>query len=134
MKKVKALILACILTSLLTGCVYRHPPVYCEDVKSFSYKADLETYQNESPNIKDDGFVNTSELKEEIKWHTEAIEQAAKECPIEWDNYTYYYDQTSKVWKIEFWDTKDTEGYPMYIYQTVYLNSLGVTLLIVYGK
>ena len=134
MRKINLLILLLSFAFLFLGCEFQHrpPPIHCEDVKSFSYTEDLAVYQEENSKIKRDGFVNTSELKESIKFDTEALQQAEKECFIEYSNYTYYYDTAAKMWKFEFWDIKDTEGNPSYIYQTVYLNDNGVTQLIVY--
>ena len=132
MRKICFLIFICSLTFLLAGC--RPDPRYYEEVHNFSYEEELALYQEEASRVKRTGFINTSELNKTIKWDNEAVEQAAKECPVEWDNTTIYYDLTSKIWKIEFWDTRDTEGYPSYIYQTVYMNDKGVTLLIVYGE
>ena len=135
MKKISLpiLIVICALTFLFVGCEHRPAPIHFEDVRrSFSYEEDLVIYQEDTLRVKRNGFINTSELKNIIEWDTDAIEQAAKECSIKWDNVTYYYDLTSKVWKIEFWATRDDIGYPSYIYQTVYLNDKGATLLIVY--
>ena len=124
----------CVFIFFIVGCEYRFrpPPIYCENVTAFSYEEDLAIYQEGSSTIKQNGFINTSELKDAIEWDTEAIEWAARECHIEWDNYTYCYDSTSKVWKIEFKAWRD-EG-SSYIYEIIYLNSKGVTLLIVYGE
>lgn len=132
MKKICFLIFICAFAFWLAGC--RPAPIYCEDVCNFSYEEELALYQEETSRVKHTEFINTSELSNTIKWDNEAIEQAAKECPIEWHNTTTYYDLTSKIWKIEFWDTRDTEGYPSYIYQTVYMNDKGVTLLVIYGE
>lgn len=131
MKKISLTILMviCSFTFLFVGCEHRPAPIHFEDVRSFSYEEDLVIYQEDTLRVKRNGFINTSELKNIIEWDTDAIEQASKECSIKWDNVTYYYDLTSKVWKIEFWAKI---GYPSYIYQTVYLNDKGVTLLIVY--
>ena len=134
MKKISLTILMviCSFTFLFVGCEHRPAPIHFEDVRSFSYEEDLAMYQEDTLRVKRNGFVNMSELRNTIEWDTDAIEQAAKECSIEWHNVTYYYDLTSKVWKIEFWAIRNTEGYPSYIYQTVYLNDKGITLLIIY--
>ena len=135
MKKYNIFFLMCIIISLLVGCLpMSPPPMSYEDVPKFSYEEDLAIYAENSSNVKSEGFVNTSELEETIYWHTDAIEQAEKECPIECKLHHTYFDSASNVWKIEFWDTRDAEGYPQYVYATVYLNNKGVTLLVVYGE
>lgn len=134
MKKISLpiLIVICALTFLFVGCEHRPAPIHFEDVRSFSYEEDLAMYQENTLRVKRNGFVNMSELRNTIEWDTDAIERAAKECSVKWDNVTYCYDLTAKVWKIEFWAIRDDIGYPSYIYQTVYLNDKGVTLLIVH--
>lgn len=134
MKKSIIVALISVLVLFSVGCEQRPAPIHFENVPTFSYENDLISYSDNSLTVKKDGFANSTELEKAIVWDTEAVEWAAKECPIEWDNTHTYFDSVSAVWKIEFWDTKDTEGYPMYIYQTVYLNSKGMTLLIVYGE
>ena len=134
MKKISLTILMviCSFTFLFVGCEHRPAPIHFEDVRSFSYEEDLAMYQEDTLRVKRNGFVNMSELRNTIEWDTDAIERAAKECSVKWDNVTYCYDLTAKVWKIEFWAFRDDIGYPSYIYQTVYLNDKGVTLLIVH--
>lgn len=132
MRRICFLLFICVFSFSISGC--RPDPRYCEEVPIFSYEEELAWYQEETSGVKHTGFINTSELSNTIKWDNEAIEQAAKECPIKWDNTATYYDLTLKIWKIEFWSTRDTEGYPSYIYQTVYMNDKGVTLFIVYGE
>lgn len=134
MKKISLPILIVICALTFVGCELRPAPIHFEDVRSFSYEEDLAIYQEDTLRVKRNGFINKSELKNTIEWDTDAIEQAAKECSVKWHNVTYYYDLTSKVWKIEFWATRDAIGYPSYIYQTVYLNDKGVTLLIVHDN
>lgn len=135
MKKYNVFLLMCIIISFLVGCLpMRVPPKSCDEVPKFSYEKDLAIYAENSSNVKSEGFVNTSELKGTIYLDTDAIEQAEKECPIECDFHLTYFDSASNVWKIEFWDTRDAEGYPQYVYATVYLNNKGVTLLVVYGE
>ena len=135
MKKLNLSFLICLICSLLVGCLRMSPPPkpYTE-VPQFSYEEDLAVYEANSYDIKTEGFVNTSELEEPIYWHDDAIEQAAKECTIDCINHHTYFDSSTNIWKIEFWDIRDAEGYPQYVYATVYLSNKGVTLLIVYGE
>ena len=132
MRKRRWFLAVCVFLVLLVGC--SHPPVYYENIRSFSLAEDMALYSENSSNVQYEGFVNTDELDKSIDWDADAIKRAEKECSVQWDNVHTYFDLTANVWKIEFWDTRDTEGYPMYVYQTVYLNRNGVTLLVVYGE
>lgn len=126
------LVLICVIAVSFAGCEFRPPPKHCEDVAAFSYEEDLAMLDESTKRVERDGFVNATALDHVIEIDIEALDRAERECTFHCTNYTYYYDQTLRVWKIEFWKTRNAEGYPQYIYQTVYLSHVGVTLLVVY--
>ncbi len=93
----------------------------------FSYEEDRKIYKENDPGVKHSGFNNSSKVA--IETVNDAIEQAKKECTIEYDTVNAYYDNTAYMWKIVF-STADTVGGD----QSVYLDGYGVTCLIVYGE
>ena len=132
MKKYRWFLWVCVFVFLLAGCSV--PPIHYENIRSFSFADDLAMYSDNSSNVRYEGFVNIEELEKSLDYDTDAMKRAGTECPVQWDNVHTYFDPTADVWKIEFWDTRDTDGYPMYVYQTVYMNRNGITLLVVFGE
>lgn len=94
---------------------------------SFSYEEVLKTYQENDPGVKYSGFRNTSRAA--IETINDAIEQAKRECTIEYDALDVSYDSTAYVWQIVF-STAGMLGGD----QSVYMDSYGVTCLVVYGE
>lgn len=73
---------------------------------------------------KTDGFVNTTPRP--IADAQDAIAAAKAECTLEYQNTAVvYYDETADMWKVELGHSQDN------ICQTVYLDSQGITKLIV---
>lgn len=88
--------------------------------KMFSYMYDLSVYGEKT---KTENFVNTAVSP--VTNEAEAIERAKSECTIGYDNVEAYYDKAESMWKVVF--TGENA-------QSVYMNTDGVTTLIVYGK
>ncbi len=96
-------------------------------IGSFSFANDSKTYKAGEPGVISEGFKNTSESP--VTNSTEATERAKGECTIEYDTVTVLYDGWDNIWSVTFY-TRGTLGGC----QTVYLDSKGITLLIVYGE
>ena len=96
-------------------------------IGSFSFDRISKEYKSGDPGVKTEGFKNTSESS--VTNSTEAAERAKNECTIGYDTVTVRYDDWNRVWSVTF-STRGTLG----ACQTVYLDSKGVTLLIVYGE
>ncbi|MBQ2273955.1 MAG: hypothetical protein II334_00610, partial [Clostridia bacterium] len=86
-----------------------------------------EIYKDNNPGVKHDGFKNTNESK--LSNAEDALERAKKECTIEWDTSHVSFDKELSIWMVSFY----TEGI-LGGDQCVYLDSNGITLLIVYGE
>lgn len=88
--------------------------------KMFSYMYDLSHYGDAAET---EGFVNTTVSP--VTNGEEAIERAKSECTIGYDNALAYYDKVESMWKVVFTGEKE---------QSVYMNTDGITTLIVYIK
>ncbi len=96
-------------------------------IGGFSFDNVQKTYKPGDPGVKTSGFKNTS--KQTVTNSAEAAERAKGECTIEYDAVTVLRDGWDKMWAVTF-STRNTLGGC----QTVYLDSNGITLLIVYGE
>ncbi|MBQ1195105.1 MAG: hypothetical protein IIX44_02555 [Clostridia bacterium] len=96
-------------------------------IKRFSFENDSKTYKAGEPGVISQGFKNTSESP--VRNSTEAAERAKNECTIGYDAVTVLYDGWDNMWSVTFY-TRGTLGGC----QTVYLDSKGITRLIVYGE
>ncbi len=96
-------------------------------IGGFSFGNVRKTYKAGDPGVKTDGFKNISE--QAVTNSAEAVERAKRECTIEYDTVTVLRDGWDKIWSITFY-TRSSPGGD----QTVYLDSNGVTLIIVYGE
>ena len=96
-------------------------------IGSFSFANDSKTYKAGEPGVISQGFKNTSESP--VRNSTEAAERAKNECTIGYDTVTVLYDGWDNMWSVTFY-TRGTLGGC----QTVYLDSKGITRLIVYGE
>lgn len=96
-------------------------------IGSFAFDNIRRNYKAGDPGVKTDGFKNTSESP--VTNIAEAVERAKRECTIGYDTVTLLRDGWEGVWSVMF-STRGTLGGC----QTVYLDSKGVTLLIVYGE
>ena len=98
-----------------------------ENAPEFSYEEDKKLYSKETDGVTREGFKNTK--KATITTVKEAITIAQKEKTIESDSVNMYYDANAKVCKVSFYTEGQVGGD-----QTVYLDSDGKTILIVYGE
>lgn len=144
MKKSTALGLVLILALLPSGCGQATAPPSAEspassyaevqdaaaqssEVPSFSYAEVQDVYGENAPGVLRDGFQNTSPLK--IGSAEEAVQRATAECTVSYDSVTCRYDSEADMWDVCFFTAGVAGGG-----QDVYLNSSGVTCLIVYGE
>lgn len=144
MKKSALLGLALALTLLPTGCgqdaaapsAESPDSSYAEvqdtapsssEILSFSYAEVQDVYGENDPGVLRDGFQNTSPLK--ISNAEEAVQRATAECTVSYDSVTCRYDSEADMWDVCFFTAGVAGGG-----QDVYLNSSGVTCLIVYGE
>lgn len=94
---------------------------------TFSFDDALAAYKVSDPGVYYDGFKNTSEFA--VRNEQEALERAKRECTVEYDRISVSYDEAEDIWRIVF----SAEGI-LGGSQDVYLDSNGVTHLIVYGE
>ncbi len=103
---------------------------------TFSYEQDAAEYQDGTPGVNPNAFVNVDASP--IKDQLEAVERAEKECTIEYNATSEYYDSETEMWRIDFYTAeRDENGRLIALLgnsQSVYLNSDGITQLIVYGE
>jgi hypothetical protein len=102
-------------------------PSDTNNATDFSYADELAMFPEGTPGVKKTGFRNTTELP--VHNDVEAIGRAMNECTIEWSATEVYYDATKEIWKVTFY-TKGVPGGD----QSVYLDAIGITLMIVYGE
>lgn len=126
MKKSALLGLALALILLPAGCGQDAAGPSAE-IPSFSYAEVQDTYEENAPGVLRDGFQNTSSLA--IGCAEEAVQRAEAECTISYDSVTCRYDSVADMWDVSFFTAGMAGGC-----QDVYLNSSGVTCLIVYGE
>lgn len=98
-----------------------------EPLQNFSYEKDSAIYKTGDPGVKTHEFVNVNTHL--INNQNEAIQQAENERTIEYDTTAVCYDPVSDIWRVLFY----TEGI-LGGCQTVYMDSNGITCLIVYGE
>lgn len=126
MKKSALLGLALALTLLPAGCG-QDAAAPSAEIPSFSYAEVQDTYEENTPGVLRDGFQNTSPLA--IGSAEEAAQRATAECTISYDSVTCSYDSEADIWNVSFFTSGGVGGC-----QDVYLNSSGITCLIVYGE
>lgn len=93
----------------------------------FSYDEVLATYKENDPGVKSNGFHNTSRAA--LETISDVLGQAKNECTIAYDTVDISYDSTTSIWEIAFYTEGSAGGG-----QTVYMDSYGVTCLLVYGE
>jgi len=103
------------------------PDLGVTDIPPFSYEEVLQTWGKDDPGVKTNGFQNTS--KTVISTSLQAIELAKNECTIEYDTTDVSYDSAASIWQVVFYKANTAGGG-----QTVYMDSDGITCLIVYGE
>ena len=124
MRKIISFILVFSLVLLFAGCNQTKSDI---EVSTFSYSEHAKIYKDNNPGVKHDGFKNINEQK--ISNAEGALERAKNECTIEWDSFGVSFDNESTVWMVSFYTEEILGGD-----QSVYLDSNGKTLLIVYGE
>lgn len=107
MKKTAALLLAAMMVVLLVGCsgTFAQQPLA---LATFSYEEELARYQQEDFITDSNQFVNQTEDKIEDQLDAEKL--AKKECTIEYNTMSDYYDKDSDIWCIEFWTKEKQEN------------------------
>ena len=99
------------------------------DGSVFSYVDVTSVYKEGVPGVVTSGFKNTEKTELEIINIHEASQRAIAEVTVEYNYVDVKYDPISGVWQVLFAQRNIPGGD-----QTVYLDSNGVTLLIVYGE
>lgn len=99
-----------------------------ENIDSFSYEEHCNSFINDSSiGIQKDGFRNTTETS--ISTSEQAINIAKNEVTIEYNQTEAFYDKECDMYMVAFY----TEGM-LGGCQNVYMNSEGITKLIIYGE
>ncbi len=108
-----------------------------QSLASFSYEEDAAIYKAGDPGVKTTGFVNVDIFPMEDQ--NAAVERAKNECTIEYNTTSEYYDAHADMWRIDFFtaavvQNEDDIWTVAGNCQSVYMNSDGITQLIVYGE
>ena len=110
-------------------CTYGDESVtFISEIREFSYSQTLEEYQIGDPGVKHDHFSNWN-VESEVAGAIDAIVRAKFELTIEYDTISVAYDETSDMWRVDFW-TLDLDGNS----QSVYINGNGLTCYVIYGE
>ena len=134
MKKSGLFIMAFILSLSLMACSQQKEPVN-QSLASFSYEEDAAIYNDETHEVNPNAFVNTDTSP--IENQNTAVERAKNECTIEYNATSEYYDSNADMWRIDFLAIVHSEDGTVATSgdcQSVYMNSDGITQLIVYGE
>ena len=143
MKRFTVLLWMSVLLFGLTGCardaeerVSEQPPTVTApesepvtstpEIQPFSYEEVRTRFGENDPGVKTAGFQNVTQVP--VVGEADAIERAKTECTVEYNWVRVRYDSAADVWEICFLPNHPGGG------QDVYLNSDGVTQLIVYGE
>ena len=151
MKKYNFLILAFVLILSLAACNQQAETILSsldepnsnlsnnepagQSLASFSYEEDVATYQEGDPGVNPNEFVNVDIYP--IDNQDAAVERAKNEGTIEYNATNAYYDDHADMWKIVFLTVAHSEDDSWATTgncQSVYMNSDGITQLIVYGE
>jgi hypothetical protein len=103
---------------------------------SFSFEEDCSIYIEGNPDVKTDDFLNVDAYP--IDDQVAAVKRAKNECTIEYNATSEYYDRLTDTWRIDFF-TLNRNGQGQLVAtpgdcQSVYLNSDGITQLVVCGE
>ena len=96
-------------------------------LRAFSYEEVLAEHRENDPGVKYSDFHNTSRVA--LETIGDVLERAKGECTIHYDTADVSHDDGASVWQIVFY-TKEAAGGD----QAVYMDSYGVTCLLVYGE
>lgn len=106
-----------------------------QSLASFSYEEDAAIYKDGNPGVNPNKFVNVDVYP--IETQSDAVERAINECTIEHNATSAYYDSNVDMWRIDFLTVVHNEDGIVATpgnCQSVYMNSDGITQLIVYGE
>ena len=106
-----------------------------QSLASFSYEEDVAIYKDGDPGVNPNAFVNIDTYP--IDNQNAAVERAKNECTIEYNATSEYYDSNADMWRIDFLTITHNEDGTLATSgecQSVYMNSDGITQLIVYGE
>lgn len=106
-----------------------------QSLASFSYEEDVSIYTAGDPGVNPNAFVNTDTYP--IENQNAAVERAQNECTIDYNSTSEYYDSNADMWRIDFFTIIRNEDGSLVApggCQSVYMNSDGITQLIVYGE
>lgn len=101
---------------------------FISEIREFSYTQALEEYKIGEPGVKHEGFNNPA-IEVDITRPIDAITRAKLELTIEYDTISVSHDETSNMWRVDFWVLDVLGGG-----QSVYVNGNGLTCYIVYGE
>lgn len=102
---------------------------------NFSYQEDAAIYKDGDPGVNPNEFVNVD--IDPIESQDAAVERAKNECTIAYNTTSVYYDDHADMWRIDFLTAAHSEDGTWAAAgncQSVYMNSDGITRLIVYGE
>ena len=134
MKKHSFLIVALILSISLMACNQQNESAN-QSLASFSYEEDAAIYNDEASKLNSNAFINIDTYP--IENQNAAVERAKNECTIEYNATSEYYDSSADMWRIDFLTVVHKEDGTIATSgdcQSVYMNSDGITQLIVYGE
>ena len=131
MKKSLLLFMSLILIIGLSSCAKETEMLA---LGSFSYEDIATHYKDGDAGVNPYPFVNVD--KYPIDNQKSALDRATNECTIEYNTTSAYYDNETEMWRIAFLMVEHVEQEPHLFIdhsQDVYLDSDGITQLIVYG-
>lgn len=134
MKKYGLMVLVFLLIISLAAC-HQQNELAGQSLASFSYEKEAAKYKDGDPGVNPNEFVNTD--IDPIENQNEAVERAENECTIEYNATSEYYDNAADMWRIDFLTLVQNENGSWAAKgncQSVYLNSDGITQLIVYKE
>ncbi len=107
-----------------------------QSLASFSYEEDAAAYKDGDPGVNPNEFVNVD--VHPIESQDAAVERAKSECTIEYNATSASYDESTDMWRIHFFTAAARQDDALWVTvgggQSVYMNSDGITQLIVYGE
>lgn len=128
---VKKIIITCLslfaTLIAISGCTPNETVENDETIEVFSYEEHYNSFINDSAIGQEDGFKNTTETP--ISTKEQAINVAQNEVTIEYNQIEVFYDKECDMYMVVFY-TEDAFGGC----QSVYLNDVGLTKLIIYGE
>lgn len=95
-------------------------------LEAFDFEKVEAQYGGTNAGVKGRGFKNTTEVDAD---DFDAVELAKNECTVEYDSYDVAYDSKNGIWRVVFYKSGTVGGD-----QTVYIDSDGITKLIIYGE